>query len=156
MALCLRLKSKLKDRKVKLSVQENAKCLRPLPKASVTLTEFQLAEKEVLKIVQHEHFYEEIQVLMKLKVIGEVSTRELSKQRNQTIKMSSCLYRLDPFVDKDGLMQVGGRIKRADLPVATKHPVILPWKSPITDLLIKFCHAKVNHMGRGITQNELR
>lgn len=65
-ALCLRLKSKLKNRKFKLSVQENAKCLRPLPKASVTLTEFQLAEKEVLKIVQHEHFYEEIQVLMKL------------------------------------------------------------------------------------------
>ena len=70
--------------------------------------------------------------------------------------MSSCLYRLDPFVDKDGLMRVGGRIKRADLPVATKHPVILPRKSPITDLLIKFCHAKVNHMGRGITLNELR
>ena len=155
-ALCLQLKSNLKNRKIKLSKQENAKCVTPLPKASVTLTEFQLAEKEVLKIIQREHFYEEIQVLMKLKVVGEVSTRELSKQRNQTIKMSICLYRLDPFLDKDGLMRVGGRIKRADLPVATKHPVILPRKSPITDLLIRFYHAKVNHMGRGITQNELR
>ena len=156
-ALCLQLKSKLKNRKVKLSGQENAKCVTPLPKVSVTLTEFQLAEKEVLKIIQREHFYEEIQVLMKLKVVGEeVSTRELAKQRNQTIKMSSCLYRLDPFLDKDGLMRIGGRIKRADLPAATKHPVILPRKSPITDLLIRFCHGKVNHMGRGITQNELR
>ena len=156
-ALCLQLKSKLKNRKVKLSEQENAKCLTQLPKVSVTLTEFQLAEKEVLKIIQREHFYEEIQVLMKLKVVGEeVSTRELAKQRNQTIKMSSCLYRLDPFLDKDGLMRVGGRIKRADLPVETKHPVILPRKSPITDLLIRFCHGKVNHMRRGITQNELR
>jgi len=53
-------------------------------------------------------------------------------------------------------MRVGGRIKRADLPAATKHLVILPRKSPITDLLIRFCYAKVNHMGRGITQNELR
>lgn len=51
-ALCLQLKSKLKSRKVKLSEQENAKCVRPLPKASVTFTEFQFAEKEVLKIVQ--------------------------------------------------------------------------------------------------------
>lgn len=93
---------------------------------------------------------------MKLKVVGEASTRELSKQRNQTIKMSSRLYHLDPFLDKDGLMRVGGRIKRANLPVVTKHPVMLPRKSPITDLLIKFCHAKVNRMGRGITQNELR
>ena len=91
-----------------------------------------------------------------LKVVGEVSTRELSKQRNQTIKMSSCLYRLDPFLDEDGLMRVGGRIKQADLPVATKHPITLPLKSPITVLLIKFYHAKMNHMGRGITQNELR
>ena len=57
-ALCLQLKSKLKNRKVKLSRQENAKCVTPLPKLSVTLTEFQLAEKEVLKIIQREHFYE--------------------------------------------------------------------------------------------------
>ena len=87
--------------------------------------------------------------------VGEISTRELSKQRNQTIKMSSCLYHLDPFLDQNGLMRVGGCIRRADLPT-TKHPIILPWKSPITDLLIKFCHVKVNHMERGITQNELR
>ena len=53
-------------------------------------------------------------------------------------------------------MRVGGRIKRANLPAATKHPVILPRKSPITDLLMRFCHGKVNHTGRGITQNELR
>ena len=157
MALCLQLKSKLKNRKVKLSEQENAKCVTQLPKVSVTPTEFQLAEKEVLKIIQREHFYEEIQVLMKLKVVGEeVSTRELANLRNQTIKMSSCLYRLDPFLDKDGLMQVGGWMKRSDLPVATKHPVILPRKSPITDLLIRFCHGRVNHMETGITQNELR
>jgi len=95
-ALFLQLKSKLKNRKVKLSKQENAKCVTPLPKASVTLTEFQLPEKEVLKIIQREHFYEEIQVLVKLKVVREESIRELSKQRNQTIKMSSCLFCLDP------------------------------------------------------------
>lgn len=92
-----------------MSEQENAKCVTPLPKASVTLTEFQLAEKEVPKIIQREHFYEEIQVLMKLKVVGEVSARELSKQRNQTIKMSNCLYRLDPLLDKDDLMRVALR-----------------------------------------------
>lgn len=28
-------------------------------------------------------------------------------------------------------------------------------QEPFTNLLICFCHAKVNHMGRGITQNEL-
>ena len=50
----------------------------------------------------------------------------------------------------------GGRIKRANLPFGTKHPVGLPRKSHITALLIRFCHVKVNHMGRGITHNELR
>ena len=63
-----------------MSGQENAQCVTPLPKVSVTLTEFQLAEKEVLKFIQREHFYEEIRVLMKLKVVGEeVSIRELAK-----------------------------------------------------------------------------
>ncbi|KAL9966153.1 hypothetical protein ACROYT_G024179 [Oculina patagonica] len=106
-ALCLQLKSKLTNRKVKLNNQANVKCARPLPRAAVSLTEFQFAEKEVLKIVQREHFYEEIQVLVKLQVVGEVSTRESARQRNQTIKMSSCLYRLDPFLDDDGLIRVG-------------------------------------------------
>ena len=97
-----------------------------------------------------------MQVLKELKEVGELTTRKIARERNLAVKKSSCLYRLDPFLDENGVIRVGGRVRRANLPFATKHPVILPRKSHITDLLIRFWHAKVNHMGRGITQNELR
>ena len=157
-AFCLRLKTKLLSRELKSSShrQTSATNDKPLLKAAVTVAELQTAEKEVLKIVQREQFHEEIQVLEILKLVGEEPDRKTARQRNVAIKRSSCLYRLDPFLDEDGLIRVGGRIKRAKLPFGTKHPVVLPRKSHITALLIRFCHVKVNHMGRGITHNELR
>ena len=66
------------------------------------------------------------------------------------------MYRLDPFLDDDGLIRVGGRIKRASLSFTTKHPIILPRESHATNLLVQSCHTNVNHMGRGTTHNELR
>ena len=138
------------------TTQTGCENIRPLPKVSVTLTELLEAEGEVLKIVQREQFHEEIEVLKKLKTVGEETDRKLARERNLAIKKSSCLYRLDPFLDEDSIVRVGGRIRRANLPFATKHPVVLPCKSHVTNLLIRFWHAKVNDMGRGITQNELR
>ena len=141
------MKSKLASREVKLTRQAGSESIRPLPKVSVTLTELHAAEREVLKVVQRENFHEEIQVLKERKVVGEFTTRKITRERNLAIKKSSCLYRLDPFLDEDDVIRVGGRVRRANLPFATKHPVVLPRKSHITDLLIRFWHAKVNHMG---------
>ena len=59
-------------------------------------------------------------------------------------------------MDQDGLIRVGGRIRRANVPVDIKHPVIIPRKGHLTELLIEHHHLKVNHMGRGMTHNELR
>ena len=137
-ALCPRLKSRLASREVKLTRQVSSESIRPLPKVSVTFTELHAAEKEFLKVVQREHFHEEIQILKGLKVVGELTARKNARERNLAIKKSSCLYRLDPFHDEDGVICVGGRIKRANLPFATKHPVVLPRKSHITDLLSQF------------------
>lgn len=40
----------------------------------------------------------------------EMTPRKSARQRNLTIKKSSCLYRLDPFLDVYELIGVGGRI----------------------------------------------
>ena len=102
------------------------------------------------------HFSKEIQVLPALSLAGEVTDREKTRARNQTLKKSSALYKLDPFLDKDGLLRVGGRIQRANVPEDVKHPIILPRKGHVTELLIRHHHHQFNHMGRGITHNELR
>ena len=59
-------------------------------------------------------------------------------------------------MDNDGIIRVGGHIRRADTPVDLKHPVIIPQKGHLTELLIQHHHLKVNHMGRGMTHNELK
>ena len=156
LALCLRVKGRLASREVKWTTQTVCENIRPFPKVSVTLTELLEAEGEVLKIAQREQFHEEIEVLKKLKTAGEVTNRKLARERNLAIKKSSCLYRLDPCLNEDGIVHVGWRVRRANPPFATKHPVVFSCKSHVTNLLIRFWQAKLNQMGRGITQNELR
>ena len=63
---------------------------------------------------------------------------------------------LDPVLDSDGIMRVGGRIRRANLSVTLKNPITLPKSSHITSLIIGHVHERTHHSGRGITLNELR
>ena len=65
------------------------------------------------------------------------------------------LCRLDPIV-RDGLICVGGRLQKGHFSEEETHPVILPNKSHVTHLIIKECHEKVAHAGRGITLSRLR
>lgn len=64
--------------------------------------------------------------------------------------------KLDPFIDKSGLIRVGGRIHRADLEDQEKHPLILPAGHHVTALLIRHYHDKVAHQGRHFTEGALR
>ena len=68
------------------------------------------------------------------------------------------LLRFSPFLDKDGLLRVDGRLRLAkDLPYDTRHPVILPKKHPVTRLVIIDAHEKLGHrMGAEHLLTELR
>ena len=59
-------------------------------------------------------------------------------------------------MDSNGILRVGGRIRRANFPEALKTPIILPKTGHFTKLLVKYIHEKTHHSGRGITMNELR
>jgi ribosomal protein L13E len=72
------------------------------------------------------------------------------------MKHTSSLFRLNPFLDKEGILRVGGRLTRASVQFHVKHPVILPRKGHVTALVIKHYHQRIRHQGRGMTLNELR
>ena len=76
--------------------------------------------------------------------------------KEKALTKKSCLVSLDHFLDKNGLIRVGGRLGRSLLDYSVKHPVILPKQSPIVKALIRRFHHKVNHAGRGITLNAIR
>lgn len=150
-ALCLRLKRKLQNREVKR--HENVQ--RPLRRLALSVAELEEAEKEIVRTLQAENFPQELEVLNHFKS-REESDRTTAKKKKDGIKPISALYRLDPYVDNDGIMRIGGRIMRADVPSRVKHPVIMPRNAHLTTLLVRNKHAQVDHMGRGITHNELR
>ena len=58
------------------------------------------------------------------------------------------LSRMDPFVDDDRIIRVGGRITNSTLLWKLKHPVIMPKKHRVSSLLIRHSHEKIQHGGR--------
>jgi len=75
--------------------------------------ELNKAENIVLKWVQQDGFQQELQCL----------------RNNRNLSKKSKLASLCPFVDKNGLMRVGGRLRHASIPESQKHPIILPGTS---------------------------
>ena len=74
----------------------------------------------------------------------------------KTRKGKGNIWRLDPFVDKDGLLRVGGRIRHSAHSQAEKHPVILPKGSIAVMRILEHYHASVHHGGRPATMNAVR
>ena len=52
------------------------------------------------------------------------------------IKKSSQIDNLDPYLDKDGIIRVGGRLDKSNLNNECKHLIMLPKGSPISKLII--------------------
>lgn len=105
-----------------------------------TVQEQEDAQRIIIRDLQRRVYPDEIQLLS--------NGLQLSRQ--------SKLFRLDAFLDKDGILKVGGRLKNASLPASQKHPMIIPKDHHITRMIIAHHHEQVKHQGRGITINEIR
>lgn len=95
-----------------------------------SIENWQLAEKVIFKAVQKKHFAIDIYAVKK----------------NEG---SSHLKKLNPIFE-DELLRVGGRLNEADIPFEEKHPVILPKKDRVVDLLINYYHRKNLHTGTSL------
>ena len=60
---------------------------------------------------------------------------------------SSRLRMVHPFISKDGLLRVGGRLDRASLTLLQKHPVILSASDWLTKLIFQYYHVNLLHCG---------
>ena len=89
------------------------------------LSDVEEAERRIVKNVQNQTFPEEL------------SSPNLSK---------SPLTKLKPFVN-DGVLRVGGRLDRADLSYDAKHPMILPGRHRVTEMIILHYHFANGHVG---------
>ena len=68
---------------------------------------------------------------------------------HKEVSTKSVLYPLEPTVDEDGILRVGGRLRNAPVDAKAKHPAILPRDSHATMLIVRDAHEwKSRHSGR--------
>ncbi len=82
--------------------------------------------------------------------------KSLRKGKGANSNQSNKLYKLNPFINDQDILWVGGRLTQAELHPHVKHLAILPKVHHVSRLLIKHFHEKVQHQDRGMTLNEIR
>lgn len=63
------------------------------------------------------------------------------------VSRSSSLKTLDPFIDNNNILRVGGRLVHSNLSYDVKHPILLPKCHPLTRLIIRDYHQRQLHAG---------
>ena len=139
--------SSLTDQRSPVTAKDAGRIAAEGPYLPFNVQDLVKAELAILKFVQSSAFSEEIRVLEGLEIEKKSVGNRPQGRKKASVKNNSPIRRLDPFLDK-GILRVGGRLRRADLPYETKHPIILPRKSPITTLLIRHVHKRLGHAGR--------
>ena len=93
-----------------------------------------------------------------VKIIQQISyaqeIRNLMEQ--QDVSASSSLKTLHPFIDKEGLLRVGGRLQQYTLPYQTMHHMILPSNHHFTKLVVSAEHIRLHHAGPQLLIASLR
>jgi hypothetical protein len=82
----------------------------------------------------------------------EVSCLRLQKP----LPKNSSLISLNPMIDENGVLRVGGRLRRGQLTTNEKHPAIIPKKHHLAVLLVRHFHESVKHQGRHFTAGALQ
>ncbi|XP_076660082.1 uncharacterized protein LOC143363371 [Halictus rubicundus] len=104
----------------------------------LTTDEINKAVLRIIKLTQQEGFGKEI--------------HSITKQNDS----SSALSPLNPFIDKDGLLRVGGRLAHSKLTYSEKHPLLLPKGHHVTNLIIRHHHLQNFHSGIQATLHSIR
>lgn len=67
-------------------------------------------------------------------------------KRGMTI-VPATMAQLAPFIDQTGLIRVGGRLRHSTLDDRAKHPILLPQRCHLTNLIIRHYHQSLLHGG---------
>ncbi|KAF2880098.1 hypothetical protein ILUMI_26074 [Ignelater luminosus] len=97
----------------------------------ISFREIQTAQRRLVKIALAESFQTEIHLL----------------ENGKPLKSTSRLLNLNPFLDSEGLLRVGGRLQNSFYNYNKKHPLILSSKHCLTKLIFSRRHEQLLHAG---------
>ena len=98
----------------------------------LNVSELQKAEVYWVAIIQSQQFAQEVNNLSK----------------GCALRKSSPLILLQPFLDKDKLIRVGGREKNSNRAYSARHPIIIHGSHPIARLIMRSEHLRLLHAGQ--------
>ncbi|XP_033229124.1 uncharacterized protein LOC117180739 [Belonocnema kinseyi] len=102
-------------------------------------TELKLSTERIIELTQANTFAKEIDSLA----------------HKGAVDSKSKILNLNPFLDQ-GILKVGGRLTHSDLAYNQKHPILLPRKHHVTDLIIRDTHFMLKHSGVQATLYSVR
>ncbi|KAF8771587.1 hypothetical protein HNY73_018987 [Argiope bruennichi] len=118
-----------------------ATCLTSKSVGLLQAEEVEASLKNLVKLIQQTEFYQEIKCF----------------KMNKLIPKSSKLLPLNIFLDKDGILRVGGRLsKHPTLPYDQKFPIVIPKRHHITPLIIRHFHQLSLHAGPELVLSLIR
>ncbi|XP_055522910.1 uncharacterized protein LOC129717092 [Wyeomyia smithii] len=111
------------------------------PQSAVLRVEHILsAERKLIQLAQADAFQPEVKDLRTNKIVSKQSPIRL----------------LTPFLDPEGIIRVGGRLRLSDQPFLSKHPALLPSNHPLSHLIAKSYHLSLIHGGGRLTLAAMR
>ncbi|UYV79875.1 hypothetical protein LAZ67_18000953 [Cordylochernes scorpioides] len=116
------------------------KLLKREKSGALSIEEIETSFNRIFRCAQQEDYYIDLKQL----------------EAFQPLSGKSPLIKLNPFLDKGGLLRVGGRLNNALLSFDQKHPIILPKAHYITQLIIRHYHERLLHAGVQLTLSAIR
>lgn len=85
-------------------------------------------------------------------LITEAQNQEFAQEleslrRNESLPKNSKLLTLNPFIDINNVLRVGGRLQNAEIPMNQRHPMLLPQHHKLTTLIVHNAHIINLHAG---------
>ncbi|CAG7728743.1 unnamed protein product, partial [Allacma fusca] len=78
---------------------------------------------------------------------NEYSTELQELEENKSVGSRSKIHPLSPMLSQDGLLRVGGTLRKSHLPYNYKHPILLPRNHKLTRLIVEDAHRYLAHGG---------
>ncbi|XP_055604397.1 uncharacterized protein LOC129752651 [Uranotaenia lowii] len=120
----------------------------PLKLGLLDQEEIEAGEMFVYRCIQKESFAEELALLKRSRS---------PDGKSRTLKPTSKLSQLSPFIDDRGVLRMESRISvAAFVSYDTRNPIILPPESRATHLLVHEMHKKYLHQNHETVVNEIR
>ncbi|CAK9816895.1 hypothetical protein ANTPLA_LOCUS9158 [Anthophora plagiata] len=105
-----------------------------------TIEELKRARLQIIRVIQQKHFSRDIKNL----------------KEGIPLNSKGKLICLNPFLDSDGVIRVGGRLTNAQIAYSRKYSILLPHNDHVTNLIIRNEHIKHWHAGVQATLNAVR